>query len=48
VDGVERQRRQVARDVANVRSMMEAATRFQQLMDEVIVSLWHGLPARGV
>jgi hypothetical protein len=39
VDGVQRQRRQVARDVANVRSMMEAARRFQQLMDEVLESL---------
>jgi hypothetical protein len=39
VDGVQRQRRQVARDVANVRSMMEAAGRFQQLMDEVIGEL---------
>ena len=39
VDGVQRQRRQVARDVANVRSMMEAAGRFRQLMDEVIGEL---------
>jgi hypothetical protein len=39
VDGVQRQRRQVARDVANVRSMMDAAGRFRQLMDEVISQL---------
>jgi hypothetical protein len=34
--GMERQRRQVARDVENVRGVMEAAAEFQGLMDEVI------------
>ena len=45
MDGVERQRRQVARDIDNVRGMVEAARRFQTLMDEVISRLSgvHGL-----
>ena len=34
--GIERQRRQVARDVENVRGVMQAAAEFQRLMDEVI------------
>jgi hypothetical protein len=38
-DPLERQRRQVARDVDNVRGMFEAAQQFQRLMDEVIERL---------
>jgi hypothetical protein len=33
VDGIERQRRQVQRDIDNVRSVIEAAVEFQKLMD---------------
>ena len=36
---IEKQRRQVDRDIANVRNMLEAATRFQDLMTEVIEQL---------
>ncbi|QOV88981.1 motility associated factor glycosyltransferase family protein [Humisphaera borealis] len=39
LDPTERQRRQVDRDIANVRSVMEAAARFAELMDEVAASL---------
>lgn len=39
LDPNERQRRQVDRDIANVRSVMEAASRFAALMSEVIQSL---------
>lgn len=34
--GEERQRRQIDRDIANVKSVLEAAEQFQKLMDEVI------------
>jgi hypothetical protein len=36
VDGAERQRRQVQRDVANVRHVIDASQLFQQLMDETL------------
>lgn len=36
VDGTEKQRRQVDRDIENVRSVAEAAGEFQRLMDETI------------
>ncbi|HEX8910773.1 MAG TPA: 6-hydroxymethylpterin diphosphokinase MptE-like protein [Humisphaera sp.] len=36
LDPVERQRRQVDRDIANVRSVLEAARRFEELMTDVI------------
>ncbi len=36
VSGVERQRRQVERDIENVRGVLAAAEHFQRLMDEVI------------
>jgi hypothetical protein len=36
LEGAERQRQQVQRDIANVRSVIDAAQRFQQLMDETI------------
>lgn len=39
LDPTEKQRRQVERDIANVRSVMEAAGRFVTLMDEVIEQL---------
>jgi hypothetical protein len=39
LDPLERQRRQVARDVDNVRGMLEAAQQFQRLMAEVIERL---------
>src|SRR5207253_1962995 len=39
VNPQEKQRRQVLRDIDNVRGMMEAAGRFQELMDEVIGQL---------
>lgn len=39
LDPVEKQRRQVNRDIANVRGVLEAARRFQELMDEVIETL---------
>jgi hypothetical protein len=39
LDGRERQRRQVGRDLLNVRAMLEASVRFQVLMDEVIADL---------
>jgi hypothetical protein len=34
VNGTQRQRRQVERDIANVRSVIDASQRFQQLMDQ--------------
>ncbi|HWP39634.1 MAG TPA: hypothetical protein VNL70_01825, partial [Tepidisphaeraceae bacterium] len=36
VQGIERQRRQVHRDIQNVRSVIEAAVQFQKLMDETM------------
>jgi len=36
LEGVERQRRQVHRDIQNVKSVIEAACRFQKLMDETM------------
>ena len=39
VTGVDRQRRQVERDIDNVRGVMAAAVEFQSLMDEVIGKL---------
>ena len=36
LDGPEKQRRQVGRDIENVKGVMEAAQQFQRLMDEVI------------
>ena len=36
LDPAERQRRQVTRDIANVQGVLDAAKRFQDLMDEVI------------
>ena len=36
LNGVERQRRQVTRDIDNVRAVMQAAEDFQNLMDDVI------------
>ena len=39
LDPLEAQRRQVARDVDNVRGMLEAARQFQRLMAEVIERL---------
>jgi hypothetical protein len=44
VDGVERQRRQVARDVENVCGVAEAAAEFQRLVDEVIEHITRELP----
>ena len=46
VAGVDRQRRQVERDIDNVRGVMAAAVEFQTLMDEVIGKLTaeHGVP----
>jgi hypothetical protein len=39
IDGAERQRRQVARDIVNVRGVCHAARQFQLLMRQVIVHL---------
>lgn len=39
VDGVEKQRRQVQRDIDNVRSVVGAAAEFQKLMDQTILHL---------
>lgn len=39
VDGTERQRRQVSRDIDNVRAMIDAAAEFQMLMGDVIEQL---------
>jgi hypothetical protein len=39
VQGIERQRRQVGRDIQNVRGVMLAAREFQQLMEQVIGEL---------
>jgi hypothetical protein len=36
VDGIQRQRRQVERDIDNVRHVVEAARAFQKLMDDTI------------
>ena len=49
LSGQEKQRRQVARDVENVRGVMEAAADFQRLMDQVIDLIASELPklARG-
>jgi len=44
ITGPEKQRRQVARDVENVRGVMEAAADFQRLMDEVIDRIAMELP----
>jgi len=44
VDGAERQRRQVARDVENVRGVANAAAEFQTLMTEVIEHIARELP----
>ena len=44
VDGTERQRRQVARDVENVRGVAEAAAEFQTLMNDVIEHIARELP----
>ena len=41
VDGVERQRRQVQRDIDNVRSVLEAAQEFQNLMTNAIENVQH-------
>jgi hypothetical protein len=39
IDGVERQRRQVTRDITNVRAVSDAAREFQLLIRQVIVHL---------
>jgi hypothetical protein len=39
IDGTERQRRQVQRDIDNVRNVVEAAAEFQKLMDDAIARL---------
>ena len=39
LDDLERQRRQVQRDILNVRAMLDASQRFQELMDEVTGTL---------
>ncbi len=44
VAGVDRQRRQVARDLDNVRGIVAAARDFQALMDEVLAALSADLP----
>ena len=44
VAGLDRQRRQVGRDIENVRGVMEAAGEFQRLMDEVIARTSTELP----
>ncbi len=46
VAGVDRQRRQVERDIDNVRGVMAAANEFRTLMDEVIgkLRIEHGVP----
>jgi Holliday junction resolvase RusA-like endonuclease len=41
VSGVERQRRQVQRDIDNVKGVIDAATQFQTLIDDVIAQLEH-------
>jgi hypothetical protein len=41
VDGIERQRRQVQRDIDNVRSVLEAAQEFQNLMTNAIENVQH-------
>ncbi|HEY2588258.1 MAG TPA: 6-hydroxymethylpterin diphosphokinase MptE-like protein [Tepidisphaeraceae bacterium] len=47
VDGIERQRRQVARDIENVRGVAEAAREFQVLMGEVVEQIARELPRVG-
>jgi hypothetical protein len=44
LDDLERQRRQVERDILNVQAMLEASQRFQELMDEVIGKLSARVP----
>jgi hypothetical protein len=39
IDGVERQRRQVRRDIENVRAVMHAAAEFQKMMSVAIAEL---------
>jgi hypothetical protein len=39
VEGIERQRRQVQRDVDNVRGVIEASGEFVKLMDDVLARL---------
>jgi hypothetical protein len=39
IDGNHRQRKQVARDIDNVRGVMDAAGDFRRLMDDVIAQL---------
>jgi hypothetical protein len=39
MDGSDRQRRQVARDIDNVRAVMDAAADFRRLMDDVVAQL---------
>lgn len=46
-DGPDRQRRQVERDVENVRAVADAAAEFQRLMDETIARLTEGASSRG-
>jgi hypothetical protein len=41
VDGIERQHRQVQRDIDNVRSVLEAAREFQNLMSNAIENVQH-------
>jgi hypothetical protein len=41
IDGIERQRRQVQRDIDNVRSVLEAAREFQNLMNNAIENVQH-------
>jgi hypothetical protein len=44
LDGTERQRRQVMRDIENVRGIADAAAEFQTLMTEVIEHISRELP----
>jgi hypothetical protein len=46
VDGTERQRRQVTRDIENVKGVADAAAEFQTLVDEVIEHIRSELPLR--
>ncbi|MGE5612521.1 MAG: motility associated factor glycosyltransferase family protein [Bacillota bacterium] len=46
VSGVERQRRQVTRDIANVQAIVDAAQAFQKLMDEIIDRVGRVDPAK--
>jgi hypothetical protein len=45
IDGVERQLRQVSRDIDNVRGVIDAAEQFQQLMNETIAIVEHAVEA---